>query len=88
MPQYFQGEQYLIVPFAEQLWILWLHALNRYACVVQAKPRPGLLLKKIHWEVNDQVEGTVFSRPPTVQLTPAAFAELDEGFQVSIVDNY
>ncbi len=51
--------------------------------MVQAKPRPGPNLKKIHWEVNDQVEGTVFSRSPTVQLTPAAFAELDEVFQVS-----
>lgn len=73
----------MIVPFAEQVWSVWLHAPNGYACVVQAKPRPGLMLKKIHWEVNDQVEGTVFSSSPTVQLTPAAFAELDEEFQVS-----
>ncbi|DBA76693.1 TPA: hypothetical protein ACH3X2_008727 [Trebouxia sp. C0005] len=43
-----------------------------------AKPQPGLKLKRIHWEVNDQVEGTVFSRSPTIHLPSAAFAELDE----------
>jgi len=71
------------VPFAEQWWSLWLHALSGHTFVVQAKPRPGLKLKKIHWVENDQVEGTVFSRIPTIRLPSAAFAELDDKFQVS-----
>jgi len=71
------------VPFAEQWWSMWLCALNGHACVVQANPRPGRKLKKIPWEVNDQVEGTVFSRVPTIRVPSAAFAELDEDFQVS-----
>ncbi len=54
-----------------------------HAYVVQTNPRPGLKLKKIHWEVNDQVEGTVFSKSPTIRLPSAAFAELEEVFQVS-----
>ena len=54
-----------------------------YAYVMQANPRPGLKLKKIHWEVNDQVEGTVFSRVPTIRLPSAAFAKLEEEFQMS-----
>lgn len=83
MATVFQGRKCLLVPFAEQWWSLWLHAPNGHVRVVQANPRPERKLKKIHWEVNDQVEGTVFSRSPTVQLTPAAFAELDEAFQVS-----
>ncbi|KAA6426595.1 MAG: formin (ISS) [Trebouxia sp. A1-2] len=49
---------------------------------LRAKPQPGLKLKRIHWEVNDQVKGTVFSRSPTIHLPSAAFAELDEVFQV------
>jgi hypothetical protein len=40
-------------------------------------------MKKIQWEVNNKVEGTVFSSSPTVRLTSAAFAELEDMFQVS-----
>ncbi len=57
--------------------------MTGHAHVVQAKLQPGLKMKKIQWEVNNKVEGTVFSSSPTVRLTSAAFAELEDMFQVS-----